>query len=311
MEFICGEAPVNLDCSTYCERVKQKRIAHAMDDCVFEETDQDDNYCDDLGYYDDTIREYYRDNFRACRKIELEMLQLVKSKQQNTINFRPMKKPLRAFIHRYAKHFNLESKSVDAEPQRSVVLRKGLGACRIPPYLLHSAAYDATQNQYVNLPPSKQDPPINAFYFSGAAFGLPEDKMEYLVAQLLNSNKNENNSSIQQQQQQIRLVRMPEKDAILLISKAEQVDSDRVTLLFKQCKRELKQALPFIQVDCCHVDDKNQILWSERPNLIQPSKELKVTKKKKKQKPIKPANIFELLINEQDGPEDDDWVLLP
>ncbi|KAG0176559.1 FKBP12-associated protein [Apophysomyces sp. BC1034] len=250
---------------------------------------------DDMGYYDDSLREFYLENPGWCRQAENMLRDFVESAKP-TLYCKPMRSAFRRFIHRYCVHFNVATEAVDPEPQRSVVIRKTLGECRIPPILLSKAAYDPSANRPPVLPTpetvavnktSRQ--PVNALYLSDLVFGLTQSELDSALYSILEETKFASRW-------------INESDAIVVPIISGDVSMEQKEDVVWSLKNIVKTAFvdaTAARVDCCWVDQTGVVTWSERPT----SKSTVVEQKDS----TRSDNAFNALLSVN---EDDDWMLM-
>lgn len=301
-----------LECNDFCAKVERnRRLALALDI-------KRDDYgtpslsVDDLGYYDDTLREFYNENRAWCRSMEMSLVEFVRDTAKKTSHLRPMKPEYRQFIHRYAVHFNIATEAIDAEPKRSVILRKTLGSCRIPPILLSKAA----SNPQLNRPPpnfeaalsgdapktTKQ--PVNAIYLSDMAFGLTKLELDAELVPLL---------KIGDDCISFESTWINESDAVVVPSISDSVSMDEKEVILWQLKKILKTAFvneeevksKASRVDCCWVNQKGEITWSEKQQLTKTSSSSSISNNESnKNAGARSTNSFDALSNV----DDDGWM---
>ncbi|RCI06222.1 FKBP12-associated protein, partial [Rhizopus stolonifer] len=99
-----------LECNDFCAKVmRNRRLAMALDikrddfstplspalsassDRVFSS--------DDLGYYDDSLCEFYIENTNWCRQMEIIMIEFVQDANKKSFHFKPMRSEQRRFLH--------------------------------------------------------------------------------------------------------------------------------------------------------------------------------------------------------------------
>ncbi|KXN68161.1 hypothetical protein CONCODRAFT_107746, partial [Conidiobolus coronatus NRRL 28638] len=82
--------------------------------------------------YDLYIFAFTKNNLRWVKDIEQKIVEFVRDSSKPTLSFKPMKQPFRVFLHCIAVEFGLLSESMDQEPYRNVVLRKGWRNITVP-----------------------------------------------------------------------------------------------------------------------------------------------------------------------------------
>jgi transcriptional repressor NF-X1 len=312
-------AKKDLECNDFCAKVsRNRRLALALDI-------QRDSYAppsspalstysdkplstDDLGYYDETLCDFYKQNAVWCRHMEITLIEFVQNKEKKTFHFKPMRKEYRRFLHRYAIHFNLATEAIDAEPNRSIIMRKSLGNCRIPPILLSKAARNPTLNrppptlQALEADASSRSPlrqPVNALYLSDMAFGLTKIELDAELVPLIKID----NDTIP-----FTSTWVNENDAIVVPSISDSVSMDEKEQIIWQLKKSVKAAFVLsnesskaARVDCCWVNQKGEVTWSEKM-ASQPKKEESSTTTTNSKKGF--VNSFDAL----NTVDDDGWM---
>ncbi|RCH91040.1 FKBP12-associated protein, partial [Rhizopus stolonifer] len=260
-----------LECNDFCAKVlRNRRLAMALDI-------KRDDYgtpslsVDDLGYYDDSLRDFYNENRAWCRSMEMSLIELARDTAKKTSHLRPMKSEYRQFIHRYAVHFNIATEAIDAEPKRSVILRKTLGPCRIPPILLSKAI----ANPALNRPPQNLEAalagdvpkttkqPVNAIYLSDMSFGLTKIELDAELVPLL---------KLGEDSVPFESTWVNENDAVVVPSINDAISMDEKETIVWHLKKVIKSAFvseedskkKASRVDCCWVNQKGEITWSEK-----------------------------------------------
>lgn len=256
-----------LACNDFCAKVERNRkLAQALE--IDEDREEPALTTDDLGYYDDTLCEYYVDNSSTCKQVESMLIGFCNDKTKQTLHCKPMKSHLRKFLHRYCVHFNLATEAVDPEPFRSVVIRKTLGDCRIPTPLLSVAAHHPSMNR----PPppaadgaqaSKNKPPVNAICLSDLKFGLIKTELDMELQQVFGEHVKYTSEW------------MSDADAVLI--KPDLPDDMDATAKEEYIWHLKKQALDALvasetaaRVDCCWIDRTGKMTWSERRTVAPP-----------------------------------------
>ncbi|KAI8967924.1 hypothetical protein BDF20DRAFT_917174 [Mycotypha africana] len=311
-----------LDCNDFCAKVQRnRRLALALgikrDDYASSPSPSLSNTTvalssDELGYYDDTLREYYLSNASWCHAIENTMIEFVKDNVKKSYYFKPMRKENRQFIHRYAIHFNLTTEAIDQEPQRSVILRKSSSPCRIPTILLSKAARNPSlaclppslqAESDLNARPSSKNP-INALYLTDMAFGLTKIELDALLVPLLSLH----NESIPFTSKWVN-----ENDAVVVPSINDAISIDEKEKIIWQLKKIVKNAFvtnepgshnnKAARVDCCWVNQKGEVTWTEK-QLLTPKNDVPSTGIANK---VQSTNVFDAL-NSVKNNEDDGWM---
>ncbi|KAF7730455.1 FKBP12-associated protein [Apophysomyces ossiformis] len=250
-----------LECNDFCAKVERNRKLAMALDINREDGAGEVPSADDMGYYDDSLRDFYLENPGWCKQAENMLLNFVQSNKP-TLYCKPMRSAFRRFIHRYCVHFNVATEAVDPEPQRSVVIRKTIGDCRIPPILLSKAAYDPAANR----PPVLQTPevisvvktsrqPVNALYLSDLVFGLTQFELDAALRALLEDTK--------------FVTRwMNESDAVVIPTLSNEISIEEKENIVWKLKKTVKSALveaTAARVDCCWIDQTGVVTWSEKP----------------------------------------------
>jgi transcriptional repressor NF-X1 len=298
-----------LECNDFCAKVhRNRRLALALD-IKRDDFGTPSLSLDDLGYYDDSLREFFNENASWCRHMEATLIEFAKDPFKKTSHLRPMKSEYRRFIHRYAVHFNIATEAIDAEPKRSVILRKTLGACRIPTVLLSKAA----RNPNLNRPPPVLEAaingeirapknPVNALYLSDMAFGLTKLELdaELVPIMKLGDDTIPFNSTW-----------VNENDAVVVPIINDAVSMDEKELIVWQLKKTLKAAFASedvtkqkaSRVDCCWVNQKGEITWNEK-QLLKSNNTNTTSLENGKSSSPKNSNSFAALSNM----DDDGWM---
>ncbi|KAI8077197.1 hypothetical protein BDF21DRAFT_385106 [Thamnidium elegans] len=225
---------------------------------------------DDLGYYDDSLREFYLENSSWCRHMESSMIDFAQDATKKNLHLKPMRSEYRRFIHRYAVHFNISTEAIDSEPKRSVIIRKTAGTPRVPPILLSKAA----RNPSLNRPPtttqgieadtsgrSASRQPVNALYLTDMAFGLTKLELDADLVPLIKIG----NDSIHFTTKWVN-----ENDAVVVPSISDHISMDEKESIIWQLKKFVKAAflnptcLKAARVDCCWVNKNGEVTWSEK-----------------------------------------------
>jgi transcriptional repressor NF-X1 len=256
-----------LECNDFCAKVlRNRRLAEALDIKREESPDKSLSF-DELGYYDDTLCEFYLENPAWCKRMEVTLSEFVQDDSKKTLHFKPMRSQYRRFIHRYAVHFNVSTEAIDPEPQRSIVVRKNIGAYRVPSILLSRAARNPSLNrpptqlqEGVPKPASKQ--PVNSLYLSDMAFGLTKLELDAALVPVLKLGEDTINFTSRW---------VNENDAIVTPLIDDSVSVDEREIIIWQLKKLVKAA--FVQnseddkasrVDCCWVNQKGEVTWNEK-----------------------------------------------
>lgn len=279
----------DLECNDFCAKVlRNRRLALALDIkrdglsatpsspalSATSASNVPSLSSDDLGYYDDTLREFYIENATWCRHMENTMMEFVQDDSKKSLHHKPMRSEYRGFLHRYAVHFNVTTEAIDSEPKRSVIMRKTLGSCRVPPILLSRAARSPTLNR----PPttvqgieadisgrSASRQPVNALYLSDMAFGLTKLELDADLVPFIKIG----DDSIHFISKWIN-----ENDAVVVPSINDSISMDEKETIIWQLKKTVKAAFTnnsngleenkAARVDCCWVNQKGEVTWNEK-----------------------------------------------
>lgn len=291
----------DLDCNDFCAKVlRNRRLAMAFDIKRDDINSNSNNTpaspalsassnvdsrmlsSDDLGYYDDSLREFYIENAVWCRHMENSLIEFVQDADKKSFHCKPMRSEYRRFIHRYAVHFNVATEAIDQEPKRSIIMRKTLGPCRIPPILLSKAARNPTLNrapttvQGIEADTSGRSAnrqPVNALYLSDMAFGLTKLELDADLAPLIKIG----DDTIHFNSKWVN-----ENDAIVIPSISDSISMDEKEAIIWQLKKMVKSAFittngsadnKAARVDCCWVNQKGEVTWNEK-QLSAPKKDI-------------------------------------
>ncbi|ORX44066.1 hypothetical protein DM01DRAFT_1340476 [Hesseltinella vesiculosa] len=299
-----------LPCNDFCAKIERnRRLAAALDlqrpdvvlDALGQTTidsqhltnDEDVPYLssDDLGYYDEEIRQFYLANRSWALAMEQQLIAFANDANATMFHFKPMRPIFRRFIHRYAIHFNIAAEALDPEPQRSVCLRKSLGASRVPPILLSKAVHDpnlmappttsallaakalyakkndtsstatATSDNGFTTPgsavPAKTPrPPVNALKVGGLAFGILQEDLDTIVKPVLL----DITYTTQWGQEAA--------DCILVPALGSMTDMEQREDAIWNWKKQLQNAFFFkdmpATVECCWINQAGEITWTEK-----------------------------------------------
>lgn len=275
----------DLECNDFCAKVlRNRRLAMAFDikrdDLATPSSSHSSTTgsvmepkllsSDDLGYYDDSLREFYLENSSWCRHMENSMIEFVQDPNKKSFHFKPMRSEYRRFIHRYAVHFNISTEAIDSEPKRSVIIRKTLGPSRIPPILLSKAARNPSLNR---APTTSQGieadisgrsvsrQPVNALYLTDLAFGLTKLELDADLVPLI---------KIGDDIIHFITTWVNENDALVVPSISDDISMDEKESIIWQLKKSVKAAFlnanetKAARVDCCWVNQKGEVTWSEK-----------------------------------------------
>lgn len=274
----------DLDCNDFCAKVlRNRRLALAFD--IKRDVTASPSSpasiggsamepralsSDDLGYYDESLCEFYLGNSSWCRHMEVAMIDFVQDPTKKNLHLKPMRSEYRRFIHRYAVHFNIATEAIDSEPKRSVIIRKTAGTPRVPPILLSKAA----RNSSLNRPPtttqgieadtsgrSASRQPVNALYLTDMAFGLTKLELDADLVPLIKIG----NDTIYFTTKWVN-----DNDAIVVPSISDYISMDEKENIIWQLKKSVKAAflnpasLKAARVDCCWVNKNGEVTWSEK-----------------------------------------------
>ncbi|KAI8879259.1 hypothetical protein K501DRAFT_257137 [Backusella circina FSU 941] len=294
--FASSGSNQELECNAFCAKVlRNKNLALALD------IKRDGPSPPTAGYYDTSLCEFYLENPGWCKQMEETLVRFSKDDNTKVFYFKPMRSQFRRFLHRYAIHFNLATEAVDAEPARSVVMRKTLGDTRIPSLLLSKTA----RNPALNKAPVEQaravpKHPINALYLTNIVAGLSKLALEAALAPVMKLGEDN-----------IPFVSawIDENDAVITPLISECVSMDEKEMIICQLKRLVKSALEdttIDRVDFCWISQKGKVLWTEKKHLPQ---------EQQKQKTKHVSNKFNALSDHHSSSDsgsdhnddDDDW----
>jgi transcriptional repressor NF-X1 len=277
----------DLECNDFCAKVlRNRRLAMAFDIkrddlntpsspslSATSNLESKSLSSDDLGYYDDSLREFYIENAVWCKYMENSMIEFVQDTEKKSFHCKPMRSEYRRFVHRYAVHFNVATEAIDQEPKRSVIMRKTLGPCRIPPILLSRAARNPTLNrapttvQGIEADTSGRSAsrqPVNALYLSDMAFGLTKLELDADLAPLI---------KIGEDTIHFNSKWVNENDAIVIPSISDSISMDEKESIIWQLKKIVKTAFistngsadnKAARIDCCWVNQKGEVTWNEK-----------------------------------------------
>lgn len=311
-----------LECNDFCAKVERNRkLAMALElEKRVSSNENNENASslsltsDELGYYDESLCEFYRNNLGWCKQIEARLIEFVQDGTKQTWHCKPMKSAFRRFVHRYCVHFNLTTEAVDREPYRSVVVRKTPGQqCRIPSPLLSVAAHHPTMNRppppatVVEEPPPatvaaaaaiRKKHPVNALCLSDLAFGLIKTELDLALRQALGD-------AIPFHSEWLT-----DAEAVIVTPAKETMDVEEKEALVWHMKKRAKDAMAetghAARVDCCWVDRHGKITWTERKSLLLEAKE------EEQGAGTAHKNLFEALVEDQQegNDEEEGWTRL-
>ncbi|KAI9484553.1 hypothetical protein BDB00DRAFT_129523 [Zychaea mexicana] len=254
---------------------------------------------DELGYYDDSLCEFYLENLRWCKQMETMLIDFVKDQAKHVLHCKPMKSGFRKFIHRYSVHFNVSTESVDPEPYRSVVVRKSLGQPRIPSPLLSVAAHHPSMNR----PPppnttagakssSSSKQPVNALCLSDLAFGLIKSELDMELAEAFGDGLKFTSEWL------------TDADAVLVVPTVDDYPIEEREGIVWELKKLAKDSLTAsgnaARIDCCWVDKEGKITWTERKQLIRHEGELSGHGSQQQRPSSSSSNMFDALSSSSD-----------
>ncbi|RPA81228.1 hypothetical protein BJ508DRAFT_239239 [Ascobolus immersus RN42] len=152
------------------------------------------------GYSDETV-DLYKENPRWAAEMEQTLRDFL-SQPTKRLNFKPMRKPQRGFIHYLAEDFGLISESQDPEPYRSVAVSKPSARTPVPPrktilefiktkaatQAAETAAAAATAPLLAQLKkPTKK--PYNAFILNRVRVGVLQTELESTLEPALKTSR--------------------------------------------------------------------------------------------------------------------------
>jgi transcriptional repressor NF-X1 len=271
----------DLECNDFCAKVlRNRRLAMAFDikrdDIITPSASPSLSNTsgvlssDDLGYYDDGIREFFLENASWCRHMETLLIEFVQDSEKKSYHCKPMRSEYRRFIHRYAVHFNIATEAIDKEPYRSVVIRKTLGITRIPPILLSRAARNPALNRAPTTTQgieadtsgrSASRQPVNALYLSDMAFGLTKLELDADLVPIIKIG----DDTIHFTSKWVN-----ENDAIVIPLISDAVSMDEKETIIWQLKKYVKSVFITVneskaaRIDCCWVNQKGEVTWNEK-----------------------------------------------
>ncbi|KAG0297192.1 FKBP12-associated protein [Linnemannia gamsii] len=182
-----------IKCNDYCLMAERnKRVALALG------IDETPSSGPRIPVYSEPILEYATQNMEFTLKTERRIAEWIADPTQHTLHLPPMKGPHRKFIHElFGAHYNLTSESVDMEPYRSVVLRKG-PTTSVPDLLAsqatrrrrpqHSTTGGGGLEQLRKQAPTVKNP-VNAIYLHDLVFGLTRGELSNRLAPIFGSVK--------------------------------------------------------------------------------------------------------------------------
>ncbi|KAI8341927.1 hypothetical protein BC941DRAFT_414896 [Chlamydoabsidia padenii] len=287
MEIPCNSSATSsgsdptLECNDFCAKIlRNRRLASALEIQRDELSPSDaasaasssasqQLSAADLGYYDDSIRDFYMENSRWCKQMEKQLIDFASDDSQTSLHFKPMRAHFRWFLHTYATHFNLGTEAMDPEPFRSVAARKNQGPCRIPPILLSKAIRDpklmappptaqpTEEATAIKQEPRSKKPPVNALKLSDLTFGVLQEDVDAILRPILNSATI--TYTTQWGKEGTDVVVTPDLDHI--------TDMEEKENLIWQWKKGLQSAFLFNDVaglvECCWINRMGEITWSE------------------------------------------------
>ncbi|KAI7868643.1 hypothetical protein BDF14DRAFT_542544 [Spinellus fusiger] len=282
-----------LPCDALCAKVQRNRkLAMALD--IQRDEAADTLSMDDLGYYDATLREFYRDHVSWCVQVEKMLIEFCTSPRQ-TLHCKPMRSPLRQFIHRYAIHFHFTTEAVDHEPKRSVIVRKTAGQSRVPPLLLSKAAFNLALGRVPVVEPLSAEEsvgktshqPVNAVYLSDLAIGLTHVELDLALLEICGQTK-----VISRWVDDSDAMVIPLADTTTAMDERE----DNVWRLKRLLKAHFVPKGTCSRVDCCWLNKKGIVTWTEKQTKP-PAASSSVPNGQRH------VNAFEVLSN-----EDEEWM---
>ncbi|KAI8141438.1 hypothetical protein BJV82DRAFT_670718 [Fennellomyces sp. T-0311] len=285
-----------LSCNDFCAKVERnRRLASALEidrDTVEEPVPT----TDELGYYDDSLCEFYLENLRWCKQMETSLIEFCKDTTKHVMHCKPMKSGFRKFIHRYSVHFNVATEAVDPEPYRNVIVRKSLGPVRIPSPLLSVAAHHPSMNRppppSAVVKPTSSKQPVNALCLSDLAFGLIKSELDMELASAFGADTPFTSEWL------------TDSDAVLVIPTIDKPIEEKEEIVW-QLKKKAKESLQgsgnAARVDCCWVDQHGKITWTERRQIVRQQE----TEEEQQTPAAHSSNAFEALSSSS---SDEGWM---
>lgn len=259
----CGAtktAPGNrkeLKCGDSC---RARRMALAL------EIDPDGEGSAAKGYSDETCA-LWRENPKWCSGIEATLREFIDKPSTKQLNFPPMKKSQRGFIHNYSEDCGLQSESQDPEPYRSVAVYKGTKLAMHPRKTIAQFIATKPQQPATNLhatssssslvaqlkKPVKQA--FNAFLLTKVQIGITKQELESQLDSVLRSS-------------QLRFTAswIADEDAVLQ-PKSSSLSSEEIELELEQLKPTVKRVCVArglaTAVDLCWLGRDGKVAYKE------------------------------------------------
>lgn len=312
-----------LECNDFCAKIERNRkLALALeldkkaDELVTPTTMLS---TDDLGYYDESLCNFFLENKTFCKQIEKLLIDFVQGTKQ-TLHCKPMKRAFRRFLHRYSIHFNVATEAVDPEPYRSVILRKALGQTRIPATLLSVAAHYPTLNRpppqtaataengntdesaHLGAAETPMDAvpvtklskhSVNALLLSNLSFGLIKEDLDFALEQALGDIPFASEWRV-------------DLDAVVVtpqLSDDLEVEAKEDTI-WRLKKIVAATVMEFAaRVDCCWVDRHGKLTWTEAKGILGNDPENNKEQENKVSSSSSSANIFDALADHREEQE--------
>lgn len=238
-EIKCGATKTSpggkkeLKCGDSC---RARRMALAL------EIDPDGEGSAAKGYSDETVA-HYKENQKWCAGIEGTLREFVDKATSKQLNFPPMKKNQRGFIHSLCEDYGLSSESQDPEPYRSVAVYKGtrlamhprktiaqfIASKQIPgafPAAIHSSSSTTSLISQLKKPVKQA---FNALVLSQVQIGITKPELEALLKPALHTS-----------QLQFTTSWIADEDVVLQ-PKSSSLSSDEIELELEQIKPSVKR----------------------------------------------------------------------
>ncbi|KAI8334560.1 hypothetical protein BC941DRAFT_431555 [Chlamydoabsidia padenii] len=271
MEITCyssttssGSDP-NLECNDLCTKIQRnQRLASALNiqrpEPGGSTSIKQSSVVDGGDPYDKTLQEFYMENVKWCKEMEIKLVNFVKDDSQVSLHFKPMRPPFRYFLHQYSVYFNLATEEMDPDPYRSVAVRKSLGSGYLPSTLLSSSLsiHERGSKPSCNITSStaRQKQQANGLQFSGS---LSQQNIDDLLKPLLNSTIAITSYTTQWKKT---------SGAIFIPTWGSTVTEETKDRLINQWKKGLQNALLFNDmagdVECCWINATGEVTWSEK-----------------------------------------------
>ncbi|KAF9332839.1 FKBP12-associated protein [Linnemannia elongata] len=240
-----------IKCNDYCLMAERnKRVALALD------IDVTPSNGPRIPVYSEPILEYAAQNMEFTLKTERRIAEWIADPTLHTLHLPPMKGPHRKFIHELGAHYNLTSESVDMEPYRSVILRKGL-TTSVPDLLASQATRQRRPQQGTNggLEQLRKQTtvknPVNAIYLHDLVFGLTRGELSNRLAPIFGSVK-------------YTLRWLTDDDAVLIVQAGPNMSMDDLETTLVRLVSLIKThtaATPLCErVDLCWVNKEGEVV---------------------------------------------------